>query len=613
MAFDPTAIEQELMQLTNRFRTDPQNEFSRLMVSASPRKARDPNVDFSLSFFNTDATIVRTELAALSPVPPVGWDAKAYQLAKDYLPFMIAAKSSSHTLDGPYQARVMRYGFDFSQGGTAKENLFTNAFSPIHAHASYVMEWGNGPGGLQGRGHRNNLMNSSVKQAGMGFAAVTYEPANAFGPYVNAQELIGLGVTGPLITGAVFQDRNGSGWYDAGEGLSGVRLTFSGPAGQFATSGMTAGGYTQQVPAGTYTVTASGGGMRFPITKTNVVVGAHNVWLNFLYDPSEVPPDARESNNTQGTATVLTGASQTLSDGTIHRGDIDYFRFPAATDGPLRVELRFSNSAGNLNLRVLASDGRELARSSTTGDLESVVVNIVHGQQFYVVVEGTNGGTGGPYTLQLFAPAAQAPLPRPDSATTSREFGAITIDVLANDRDPDGDVRQATLQVASAGRGTAAVTTDRKIRYTPPTNFTGIDTFTYTVADQQKLVSAQTSVAVMVLDFRRPQPFAHPTQALDVNGDGAISPIDALLVINEINSRGARSLPTTPSAANDIFGFVDVNGNGSVEAFDVRLVITRLNAGSGEGEAVAAGGWQDEPLRKRRDRFFASYDETFEW
>lgn len=603
MAFDPSAMEQELMQLTNRFRTDPQHEFSRVMVSASPRKARDANVDFSLSYFNTNATIVQAELAALPPVPPVAWDAKAYQMAKDYLPFMISAKSSSHTLNGDYQPRVMRYGFDFSQGGTAEENLFTNAFSPIHAHASYVMEWGSGANGLQGRGHRNNLMSPSVKQAGMAFAPATYEPASAFGPYVNAEELIGLGVTGPIITGAIFQDRNGSGWYDAGEGLSGVQFTFDGPAGHFATSGMSAGGYSMAVPAGTYTVVASGGGMRFPITKTGVVVGSQNVWLNFIYDPSAVPPDAREANNTPSTATVLSGGSQTLGDGTIHSGDIDYFRFPAATDGPLRVELRFANSAGNLNLRVLAADGRELARSSSTSDLESLTVSVTHGQIYYIVVEGASGGvgggTGGPYTLQLFAPTAQAPLARPDWATTSLDQGTIAIDVLANDRDPDGNLSQATVAIASSGRGTATVTADHKIRYTPPPSFTGVDTLTYALTDQQGLASAPVSVSVMVLDFHRQRPFLNPVRPADVNGDGAISPVDALLVINAINARGPGALPSSAGGVSDLFGFVDTNGNGTLEAFDVLLVVNQLNSGSGEGEAAPL-----DELRKRRGGAF---------
>ena len=123
MAFDPTASEQELMQLANRFRTDPQHEFSRLMVSASPRIARDANVDFSLNFFNSNMTIVQQEIAALTPVPPIAWDALSQQVAQDYLPLMAAAKSSSHSLSGSYQERIGRYAFDTSKGISARENL----------------------------------------------------------------------------------------------------------------------------------------------------------------------------------------------------------------------------------------------------------------------------------------------------------------------------------------------------------------------------------------------------------------------------------------------------------------------------------------------------------
>ncbi len=69
MALDPTAIEQESMQLINRFRTDPQNEFSRLIASVSPRRAFDANVDFSLGFFNTNVAVVQGQMASLTAVP----------------------------------------------------------------------------------------------------------------------------------------------------------------------------------------------------------------------------------------------------------------------------------------------------------------------------------------------------------------------------------------------------------------------------------------------------------------------------------------------------------------------------------------------------------------
>jgi hypothetical protein len=60
----------------------------------------------------------------------------------------------------------------------------------------------------------------------------------------------------------------------------------------------------------------------------------------------------------------------------------------------------------------------------------------------------------------------------------------------------------------------------------------------------------------------------------DVNGDGVVAPIDALQVINELNSRGSYSLkqPDDPSPP-----YLDVNGDNSVAPIDALLVINYLN------------------------------------
>lgn len=75
---------------------------------------------------------------------------------------------------------------------------------------------------------------------------------------------------------------------------------------------------------------------------------------------------------------------------------------------------------------------------------------------------------------------------------------------------------------------------------------------------------------------------------LDVSGDGFVSPIDVLQVINWIND------PTKPdflSLANATGNppFIDVNGDGLVSGADVNIIITFLNSippsGEGEGES----------------------------
>jgi hypothetical protein len=86
--------------------------------------------------------------------------------------------------------------------------------------------------------------------------------------------------------------------------------------------------------------------------------------------------------------------------------------------------------------------------------------------------------------------------------------------------------------------------------------------------------------------------FAHQwaPNAYDVNADGVVSPLDAILVINQLNALG----PVTYAAATGgtLAGhFFDVSGNDQLTPLDALLVIIRLNAvGSGEGEAAPIGG-----------------------
>ncbi|MFO1062925.1 MAG: dockerin type I domain-containing protein [Pirellulales bacterium] len=590
MAFDPSPAEQELMQLTNRFRTDPKGEFNRLMSSASPAVARDKNVDDAIKFFNVSGTTLQSELAALNPIQPLVWEDGLMRMGRDYTQLMIAQNSQSHTLQGSLQSRFANYGYNGSNITAAAENLYKNAFSPIHAHASYVIDWGTGTGGMQSpRGHRDNLTRSDFNAAGIALASTTYDSVKQLGPLVSAEDFVRLTTTGAMFTGAVFEDKNGSSWYDAGEGISGVTITLIGSAGTFSAGAMTAGGYQLAVPAGTYTATASGANLRFPVSVSNVqIVSGQNTWLNFVYTPSSVPPDALEPNNSTTAATLLTGSDQTLSNLTVPAGDVDYFKLTSQSAGTLRVDLRFSNAQGNLDLRLLDSAGSTLARSNGTSDLETIQFAIQFGAVYYAVVERAAAEAGGPYSLQIDVPASQPPTARNDGLTAIAGGSSVTVDVLANDIDPDGAIGSATVTIATQGRGSASVVAN-KIVYQPPTGFAGIDRVQYKVTDTTGL-SAFAFVEAMILDLTRPLAYQNPVNALDTNGDNSVSPIDALLVINEINARAPRLLPLTPAEAIKLFGFVDVNGDKVVSAIDALLVINRLNGGTGEGEGLSPIG-----------------------
>ncbi len=74
--------------------------------------------------------------------------------------------------------------------------------------------------------------------------------------------------------------------------------------------------------------------------------------------------------------------------------------------------------------------------------------------------------------------------------------------------------------------------------------------------------------------------------AEDIDDNGAVTPLDALLVIIDLNANGPRVL-AAPTASFTPQPFLDVDGNGVVAPTDALLVIIRLNSGGG-GEPPAA-------------------------
>jgi hypothetical protein len=96
-----------------------------------------------------------------------------------------------------------------------------------------------------------------------------------------------------------------------------------------------------------------------------------------------------------------------------------------------------------------------------------------------------------------------------------------------------------------------------------------------------------------------PRPWQNPVVSINVNDDGFISPIDALLIINVLNSGGSRALTVPPVPPDLPLHYYDVNGDNFVSPIDALLVINDLNThgnrgilpggGSGEGEGDSGG------------------------
>lgn len=91
-------------------------------------------------------------------------------------------------------------------------------------------------------------------------------------------------------------------------------------------------------------------------------------------------------------------------------------------------------------------------------------------------------------------------------------------------------------------------------------------------------------------------PYNNQSNRLDVNGDGGVSPLDVLQLVNYINANGSGLLPFPPISTPP---FLDVDADGFVGPLDVVTVINFINArtsgggvgGEGEGEGSASDRW----------------------
>ncbi|ETZ12584.1 hypothetical protein AJ90_27070, partial [Vibrio parahaemolyticus M0605] len=107
----------------------------------------------------------------------------------------------------------------------------------------------------------------------------------------------------------------------------------------------------------------------------------------------------------------------------------------------------------------------------------------------------TSGGVSESTTVEVnVTPVNDAPVAKDDIATT-QEDTAVTIDVLPNDTDVDGD--KLSIQSASVPEAQGKVEiVDGKLVFTPAENFNGDAEITYTVTDGQLTDEAKVTVTV---------------------------------------------------------------------------------------------------------------------
>jgi len=111
----------------------------------------------------------------------------------------------------------------------------------------------------------------------------------------------------------------------------------------------------------------------------------------------------------------------------------------------------------------------------------------------------TNNGDGCSATCQKETTNKKPPVAKNDNAKTFQDE-PVTIDVLANDSDPDGNIDPTTVTITTnPTHGTVSVDpVTGEVTYTPDSGFSGKDKFRYTVKDSGGLVS---NIAEVTIDI----------------------------------------------------------------------------------------------------------------
>jgi hypothetical protein len=248
--FQPTAAEQLMLEQLNDIRANPQ------AYGAS----------------------IGVDLSGVAPAQPLAFDTRLIEAARLHAQDMNTRGYFDHnTPEGITPSmRLTEAGFPWLAWG---ESSAAGTAYPTSAGALAALITDAGVPDLSHRIHLLAMTSLFQPQSQVGIGIVQ----GGTGPLVNYYTIDTASTTDgrPFLTGAVFVDQTGSGKYAIGEGLGNVVITVTGANGTVTTPTFDSGGYSLQLNPGTYTVTASGGGLTAPLTQT-VTLGIVNVRLNFV-------------------------------------------------------------------------------------------------------------------------------------------------------------------------------------------------------------------------------------------------------------------------------------------------------------------------------------------
>ncbi len=246
----PSPLEQYMLELVNRARENPGAEANLHNTSLSSGQA--------------------------GAKAPLAFTPDLLEASGDYSTRMINEDFFDHTApDGSTMSqRVFDAGWTSASGGwSLGENIsWYGSFSPGFAGQASTID-SQHRGLFRSSGHRRNILDEDFTEVGIGQVQGAFTDGGTTYPHTSmiTQNFADGGRV--FLTGVAIADADGDSFYDPGEGVGGVEISASGPAGTFDTATWSAGGYSLLLPNGLYQVTFSGGGLTSPVVESVRIQG----------------------------------------------------------------------------------------------------------------------------------------------------------------------------------------------------------------------------------------------------------------------------------------------------------------------------------------------------
>lgn len=565
----PTDQEQFLLELINEARLDPLANSERYITVFNPLISAIPEVKSALDFFGVDGKALLNAYLALTPVGPLAWNDKLASAAEQHSAAMISADQQSHQVPGEADlgARATAAGYSYNLLG---ENVYAYAESVIHAHAAFMVDWGNGPGGIQSpAGHRNNIMLADFTEVGIDITTET-SSSTEVGPLVVTQD---FGKAGQLyVTGVVYNDTDHNNFYSIGEGVAGLTVSWS----QGSATSSASGGYSLPLTPGNGRIlTLTGGGLSGAVKVTTDIHGV-NLKLDVVDGDTLLTSG---SVSVDGPVSIIRTIG--LNDVVLTAGNGEQEIWGSAgndiINGGSGDDLLYGEGGGDIlnggagndeieggagNDIINGGDGTDVAiysgplsryffRANSDGSFtingEGIATDTITSVEYFRFKDGQYRWDSASQSLKIVANHAPTTASSQDVATP--EGSEKQIVVTANDADGD----KLTYSFTSALHGSVSGGPGGLFTYSPQTNYTGPDSFKVTVSDGRGGSATQT-INITVLE-----PNAAPT----VTASQEVSTKVGIATQVTVVASDSDGDPLSYSASNPAHGSV-TGGSGGV-------------------------------------------------